>query len=94
MSEKTEKRIRELENNYGIVNQKLDNICKKLDSIPTKEELRAVNAEQEIRIKADIKDEYATKDRVQRIEKLLWFLLGGAFASVMGYLFTEFTHLL
>ena len=87
-------RITNLETNFSVVDQKLDDICKKLDNIPTKSELEATNTKQEMKIKKDIKDEYATKDRVQRIEKLLWFTLGGAFAGAIAYLFTEITNLI
>ena len=72
---RAESRINSLEKNFSIVDQKLDDICQKLDKIPNKSELEAANAKQEMKIKKDIKEEYATKDRVQRIEKILWFAL-------------------
>lgn len=39
----SDKRLRKLENNYSKMDQKIDNICEKLEDVPTKEEMQLAN---------------------------------------------------
>lgn len=100
-----EERIRNLENKYISMEGKLDSICDSLaslkkeieDRIPTKHEVEIENSKQNRILRKEMEEKYATINRMQRLEKIVYFIIGllvSGSIAMLAFLFERFSELI